>query len=46
MNRKYDVFKKYCRLYEKLYRELQTNIGEGCDANTEITGEIKESPAS
>ena len=46
MNRKYDVFKKYCRLYEKLYRELQTNIGEGCDANTEITEEIKESSAS
>lgn len=46
MNRKYDVFKEYCRLYEKLYRELQTNIGELCDENTEITGETKESPAS
>ena len=46
MNRKYDVFKEYCRLYEKLYRELQTNIGELCDGNTEITGETKESPAS
>lgn len=46
MNRKYDVFKEYCRLYEKLYRELQTNIGEPCDGNTEITKETKKSLAS
>lgn len=46
MNRKYDVFKEYCRLYEKLYRELQTNIGELCDGNTEITKETKKSLAS
>lgn len=34
------------QLYEKSYRPIQTNIGEGCDANTEITTETKESVAS
>lgn len=37
---------KYCRLYEESYKELRTKIGESCDANPEITGETKESPAS
>ena len=36
----------YCRLYKGLYGSLQTNIGEGCDANTEISTEIKESVPS
>ena len=36
---------KYCRLYEESYRELQTKIGESCDANPEITTETKESVA-
>ena len=49
------VLKKYnraiflwngCRSLEKLSEFLQTNIGEGCDANTEITTETKESVAS
>ena len=35
-----------CRSLEKLSEFLQTNIGEGCDANTEITTETKESVAS
>lgn len=37
---------KYCRLYEKSYRELQTNNGEDCDVNPVITTETKESVAS
>lgn len=35
-----------CRSLEKLSEFLQTNIGEGWDANTEITTETKESVAS
>lgn len=46
LERKYERFMEYCRLYEKSYRLLQTNIGEGCDANTEISTEIKESVPS
>lgn len=30
----------------KISKGLQTNIGKGCDANTEITIETKESVAS
>lgn len=29
----------------KMFKELQINIGEGCDANPEVTTEIKESVA-
>lgn len=32
-----------CRSFEKLNELLQTNIGEGCDVNPEISIEIKES---
>ena len=47
LDRKYEKFKnEYCRLYEKSDRLLQTNIGEGCDANTEISMEPKESMPS
>ena len=35
-----------CQSLEKLSEFLQTNIGEGCDANPEITIETKESIAS
>ena len=35
-----------CQSLEKLSEFLQTNIGEGCDADTEITTETKESVAS
>ena len=35
-----------CRSLEKLSEFLQTNIGEGWDANTQITTETKESVAS
>lgn len=43
LDRKYVKYMEYCRLYKELYKELQTNIGEGCDANPEISTEIKES---
>ena len=43
MDRKYEIYLRYCRLYKELYRELQTNIGEGCDVNPEISTETKES---
>lgn len=46
LQRKYDKYLEYCRLYEKLYRELEDNIGEGCDANTEITKENNRSLVS
>lgn len=45
LNRKYEKYLEYCRLYEESCRELETNIGEGCDANPEVTTEIKESVA-
>ena len=43
MLRKFDKYKEYCRLYEESYRELESNIGESCDANPEITCDSKES---
>ena len=46
LDRKYENFIKYCRLYKELYKELESNIGESCDANPEITTEIKESAVS
>ena len=46
LNRKYEKFIYFRQLYEISYRPIQTNIGEGCDANTEITTETKESVAS
>jgi hypothetical protein len=46
LDRKYKKYLEYCRIFEKSDILLQTNIGEGCDANTEITTETKESVAS
>lgn len=46
LNRKYDRFIYFCRIFEKSNMLKQTNIGGGCDANTEITTETKESVAS
>ena len=45
LDRKYNLFTNFCRLYEESYRELQTKIGESCDANPEVTIETKESIA-
>lgn len=46
LDRKYVKYMEYCRLYEESYRELQTNIGESCDVNPEISTETKESVPS
>lgn len=46
LQRKYNKYLEYCRLYEKPYRGLEDNIGEGCDANPEITKESNESLVS
>lgn len=46
LKRKYDRFIYFCRVFEKSNIVKQTNIGESCDANTEITTETKESVAS
>lgn len=46
LERKYEKYLEYCRLYEESYRELQTNIGEGWNVNTEISTETKESVPS
>ena len=46
LTRKYNKYLTFCRSLEKSDELSQTNIGEGCDANPEITREIKESPAS
>lgn len=46
LQRKFERYCYFCRLYEESYRELQTNIGEGCDVNPEISTETKESVPS
>ena len=46
LERKYQRYKEFWRLYEESYIELQTNIGEDCDVNPEINSEIKKSESS
>lgn len=46
LDRKYEKFVEYCRLYKELYKELESNIGESCDANPEIITEINKSVTS
>jgi hypothetical protein len=29
LDRKYNLYKQFCRLYEELYKQLQTKNGEG-----------------
>ncbi len=43
LERKYEKYLEYCRLYEKSDRLLETKIMEGCDANHEVNSEIKKS---
>lgn len=43
LDRKYKKYLEYCRLYEESCGELQTKIGEGCDANPEVIEETKKS---
>lgn len=40
LQRKYEIYQIYCRLYEKSYRGLEGKNGEGCDANTVLNSEI------
>ena len=42
LDRKFKKFATLCRLYNA--SEKSNNIGEGCDANTEITSEIAKGP--
>ena len=46
LDRKYERYKRFAVPIEKSLELLGNNIGEGCDANTEITKEIKESLVS
>lgn len=46
LDRKYEKFKEICRSFEKSNELLEDNIGEGCDANPEITKESNESLVS
>ena len=43
LQRKFDRYCYFCRLYEESDRLLETKIMEGCDANHEVNSEIKES---
>jgi hypothetical protein len=43
LQRKYEKYLEYCRLYEKSYRSQETKIGEDCDVNPEVITETKES---
>ena len=36
LDRKFERYKEFCRLYEKSYKSLESKIGESCDANTEV----------
>ena len=40
LTRKYNKYLEFCRLYEESYKGLEDKIGEGCDANTEVSSEI------
>lgn len=40
LQRKYDKYLEYCRLYEKSYRGLEDKNGELCDGNTVLNSEI------
>lgn len=33
LDRKFELFKKYCRSYEESYEGLESKNGEGCDVN-------------
>lgn len=40
LERKYEKYQIYCRLYEKSYRGLESKNGEPCDGNTVLNSEI------
>jgi len=46
LNRKFDKYKDICRLYEELYKELVSKIGEPCDENVELIASIAKGEAT
>ena len=46
LDRKYNLYKNFAPRFVQTVEEKLLNIGESCDANTEITEESKESSAS
>ena len=46
LQRKYEIYQKYCRLYEESYRVLEGKNGKSCDANTVLNSEISQGSES
>lgn len=46
LQRKYETYQIYCRLYEKSYRGLENKNGEPCDGNTVLNSEIAQGSES
>lgn len=46
LDRKYEKYLEYCRLYEESYRQLEDKNGEPCDENTVLNSEISEGSES
>lgn len=46
LDRKYQKYLQYCRLYEESYKKSGINIGEDCDVNPEISLVFKETEPS
>lgn len=46
LQRKFERYCYFCRLYEKSYRELESKNGEDCDVNTVLNSEIAKGPES
>lgn len=46
LQRKFDRYYYFCRLYEKSYRKLEGKNGEDCDVNTVLNSEISEGSES
>lgn len=46
LQRKYEKYLEYCRLYEKSYRGLEGKNGEPCDGNTVLNSEISQGSES
>lgn len=40
LNRKYQIYKQFCQLEEESSMKKSSKIGEGCDANTEVSSVI------
>lgn len=40
LDRKYQIYKQFCQHEEESSLKKSSKIGEGCDANTEVSSEI------